>query len=102
MSENTNFMNFENLNKLIEEHRKETIPYKNYEFDNTSYTLLLININNLLKENQKSKDQQKEFIKYLEDESKEIYRDGGLRQNIFKQALQKYKEITGILDGKEN
>lgn len=102
MSENTNFMNFENLNKLIEEHRKETIPYKNYEFDNTSYTLLLININNLLKENQKSKDQQKEFIKYLEDESKEIYRDGGLRQNIFKQILQKYKEITGILDGKEN
>ena len=37
--------------------------------------------------------QQKEFIKYLEDESKEIYRDGGLRQNIFKQVLQKYKEI---------
>lgn len=56
MSENTNFMNFENLNKLIEEHRKETIPYKNYEFDNTSYTLLLININNLLKENKQLKD----------------------------------------------
>ncbi len=37
--------------------------------------------------------QQKEFIKYLEDESKEIYRDGGLRQNIFRQILQKYKEI---------
>ena len=39
--------------------------------------------------------QQKEFIKYLEDESKEIYRDGGLRQNIFRQILQKYKEIIG-------
>lgn len=38
---------------------------------------------------------QKEFINYLEDESKEIYRDGGLRQNIFKQILQKYKEIIG-------
>ena len=37
--------------------------------------------------------QQKEFIKYLEDESKEIYRDGGLRQNIFRQILQKYKSI---------
>lgn len=39
--------------------------------------------------------QQKEFIKYLEDESKEVYRDGGLRQNIFRQVLQKYKEIIG-------
>ena len=37
--------------------------------------------------------QQKEFVKYLEDESKEIYRDGGLRQNIFRQILQKYKSI---------
>lgn len=38
---------------------------------------------------------QDRFIKYLEDESKQIYRDGGLRQNIFRQILQKYKEITG-------
>ena len=44
---------------------------------------------------EKLKNQQKEFIKYLEDESKEIYRDGGLRQNIFKQVLQKYKSIIG-------
>lgn len=41
------------------------------------------------------KTQQKEFIKYLEDESKEVYRDGGLRQNIFRQILQKYKQIIG-------
>ena len=41
---------------------------------------------------------QQKFIKYLEDESKEIYRDGGLRQNIFRQILQKYKSIIG---GKE-
>lgn len=40
-----------------------------------------------------NKTQQKEFVKYLEDESKEVYRDGGLRQNIFRQILQKYKEI---------
>lgn len=46
-------------------------------------------------ENIKYKNQQKEFIKYLEDESKEIYRDGGLRPNIFRQILQKYKEMTG-------
>lgn len=101
MSENTNFMNFENLNKLIEEHRKETIPYKNYEFDNTSYTLLLININNLLKENQKSKDQQKEFIKYLEDylnlfDNMDI--DEQISYDTIEEILQKYKEIIG---GKE-
>ncbi len=45
--------------------------------------------------------QQKEFIKYLEDESKEVYRDDGLRQNIFRQILQKYKEITGVSDEKK-
>lgn len=49
-------------------------------------------------ENDKLKNQQKEFAKYLEDESRKIYRDGGLRQNIFRQILQKYKEIIG--DGK--
>lgn len=42
--------------------------------------------------------QQQEFINYLENESKEIYRDGGLRQNIFRQILQKYKKITGVSD----
>ena len=49
----------------------------------------------------KYKVQQKEFIKYLEDESKEIYRDGGLRQNIFRQILQKYKEIVNGINGIE-
>ena len=39
--------------------------------------------------------QQKEFIEYLEDESKKIYRDFGLRQNIFREILSKYKEIIG-------
>lgn len=47
----------------------------------------------LYEENTKLINQQKEFVKYLEDESKEVYRDGGLRQNIFRQILQKYKEI---------
>ncbi len=45
-----------------------------------------------------NRTQQKEFIKYLENESKEVYRDGGLRQNIFRQILQKYKEIIGGSD----
>lgn len=86
MNTETNFMSFENLTKLIEEHKKETHPYKRYEFDSTSYTLLLIDINNLIKENQelksqlkgtthcfdeeeheKLKKQQKEFIEWLED-----------------------------------
>ncbi len=48
-----------------------------------------------IKNVQKLINQQKEFIKYLEDESKEVYRYGGLRQNIFRQILQKYKEIIG-------
>ena len=59
-------------------------------------------ITNLQQKVEQLETQQKEFINYLENESKEIYRDDGLRQNFFKQALQKYKEITGILDGKEN
>ena len=46
----------------------------------------------------KKEAQQKEFINYLKDESKEIYRDGGLRQNIYKEILQKYKEIIGEND----
>lgn len=53
MNTETNFMSFEDLTKLIEEHKKETHPYKKYEFDSTSYTLLLISINNLIKENKK-------------------------------------------------
>ena len=48
------------------------------------------------------KIQQEIFIKYLEKDSNEIYRDVGLRQNIFRQILQKYKQIIGVLDGKEN
>ncbi len=56
MNRETNFMNFENLNRLIEEHKKETHPYKKYEFDSTSYTMLLIDINNLVKENKVLKE----------------------------------------------
>lgn len=49
----------------------------------------------------KYKTQQKEFTKWLEDESKEIYRDGGLRQNIYKEVLNKYKEIIEVSDEKK-
>ena len=40
-------------------------------------------------------NQQKEFIKYLEDDLKEKYRDMGYRHNIFREILDKYKEIIG-------
>lgn len=55
-----------------------------------------------LTEYAKMSSSQDKFIKYLEVESREIYRDGGLRQNIFRQVLQKYKEITGVSNGKES
>lgn len=66
MNTETNFMSFENLTKLIEEHKKETHPYKRYEFDSTSYTLLLISINNLIKKSQELKKQLEEINKMIE------------------------------------
>lgn len=77
---------------LFEENQELKKKYENAVVD---YEITTVEKNEL-------KNQQKKFMLWLEDESKEIYRDGGLRQNIFKQILQKYKEITGILDGKEN
>ena len=44
--------------------------------------------------------QQKEFIKYLEDDLKENYRDIGYRHNIFREILDKYEEIIGDIDDK--
>lgn len=81
----------EKLKKQVEEYKDKINWYENFEVNKTIDKLRL-----------KHNTQQKEFINYLENESKEIYKDGGLRQNIFRQILQKYKEITGILDGKEN
>lgn len=42
--------------------------------------------------------QRKEFIKYLEDDLKEKYRDMGYRHNIFREILRKYKSIIGVSD----
>ena len=39
--------------------------------------------------------QQKEFINYLESESKELIRDAGYHQRICLEILAKYKEIIG-------
>lgn len=73
------------LKKQLEEKNKKYIPGE-YATETFSKTI---------DENILLKNQQKDFIKYLEDESKEIYRDGGLRQKIYKEILQKYKSIIG-------
>lgn len=41
------------------------------------------------------KNQQKEFIEWLENESKELIRDAGYHQRICLEILDKYKEIIG-------
>ena len=52
-------------------------------------------IDGLKKENQELKNQQKEFIEWLENESKELIRDAGYHQRICLEILDKYKEIRG-------
>ena len=49
----------------------------------------------LKNENQELKKQQKEFIEWLENESKELIRDAGYHQRICLEILDKYKEIIG-------
>ena len=46
-------------------------------------------------ENQELKRQQKEFIDWLTNESKELIRDAGYHQRIWLDILSKYKEIIG-------
>jgi len=70
MKNDINFMSYENLNKLLEKHKKENYPYKKYEFDSTSYTLLLCDINSLIKEKQK-------LVKYLENKIEELHKEYG-------------------------
>ena len=43
-------------------------------------------------------EQQKEFIEWLEKESKELIRDAGYHQRICLDILEKYKEIIGGKD----
>lgn len=87
----------EEINKIIDS-LEGCIGMFDYMITPIESNLLVSYIRELQQENKKIKKQlvqQKEFIKYLEDESKEIYRDGGLRQNIYKEILQKYKSIIG-------
>lgn len=50
------------------------------------------------KEIEKLKNQQKEYIEWLEKESKELIRDAGYHQRICLDILEKYKEIIGGKD----
>ena len=59
-------------------------------------------LDDLIKENQELKkqleekeNQQKEFIDWLTNESKELIRDAGYHQRICLDILSKYKEIIG-------
>ena len=84
----------EQLNSLVNSCQEEIRQLKK-QVNKGLYNVCLpyqTGYNNAIKDKE---TQQKEFIKWLEDESKEVYRDGWLRQNIFKQVLQKYKEIMG-------
>ena len=61
----------------------------------TCYGIPISEIPKLAEENKKMKNQQKEFIEWLEKESKELIRDAGYHQRICLDILEKYKEIIG-------
>lgn len=75
----------EYLHKLQRENQKLKGSLQTYEI------LLRVNV----EENQKLKEQQKEFVKWLEEESKEVIRDAGYHQRICEDILEKYKKIVG-------
>ena len=85
------------LKKQLEEYQKElekadsitqSCIFNGKEESKISYRKCL----NIL---DKKETQQKEFISYLENESKKVCRDMDFRQNIYKEILSKYKEIIG-------
>ena len=80
---------------LEQENRELKTLNKRYEEiisdDEENYKLLSSEIKQL-------KNQQKEFIEWLENESKEIIRDAGYHQRICLDILEKYKEIIGEKD----
>lgn len=75
------------------EELNETTMYQNFcsILDTKSQML-----ERMSKENQELKQQQKEFIEWLRNESKELIRDAGYHQRICLEILSKYKEIIGI------
>lgn len=80
------------LHKLQKENKilKENAEHNDKVVDKVNWENQL-----LKKENQQLKEQQKEFIEWLEKESKEVIRDAGYHQRICEDILEKYKEIVG-------
>ena len=86
----TNFMSFEDLNKLIEEHKKETHPYKEYLFDSISYTLLLIDISKLQQKYDKQLDNWNKLKSFIKTE---IPEDVFINSEWFVSILDKMIEL---------
>lgn len=94
------------LKKQLEERPKEYVFIGNAQNKTRDF------INQIIKDNKEFKNQQKEFINYLEKEIKRINPNDlyiselNLRLDdikftqylIYKETLQKYKEITGVSD----
>ena len=91
------------INALQKELNEENFQCSKYAIENQELKKQLKNykklgFKHLQDKNNNLETQQKEFIEWLENENRKIYRDCGLRQNIFKQVLQKYEEIIGVSD----
>lgn len=87
----------EKLKKQLEENKDKINWYENFEINKTIDKLRI-----------KHNNQQKEFIKYLEDEIKRL-KENDIYQPLQKMALathehilQKYKSIIGVSDDKTN
>ena len=91
------------LKKKLEEKQN---PFKGI-FAQVNDDTLLRDCGNMNAEINELKNQQKEFIKYLEDEihSCEVVSDLLFNSNkemkVYKDILQKYREIIGVLDEKK-
>ena len=90
----TDYVELNKNNELIMSYNQELLK-ENQQLKKQLENYKKLGFKHLQDKNNNLETQQKEFIKWLEDESKKIYRDGGLRQNIYKEILQKYREIIG-------
>lgn len=79
---------YEIINKL----QKENQELKK-QLENTDYTSVYLK--GCTDTKGKYLSQQKEFIEWLENESKNLIRDAGYHQRICLEILSKYKEIIG-------
>ena len=89
-------MSEEQIRKMVSDSFFENI------MNNLDSSIIFKYIEGLEKENQELKkqleekeNQQKEFIDWLTNESKELIRDAGYHQRICLDILSKYKEIIG-------